>query len=177
MNSNPTGSTIKCAILLRAVFRSLVHLAGLISQKDLINPREFESRHRLQLNWRNWYTRRPQKALPSGSEFESQIQHSMKTLTTETYDEALNGLSGHVVLDFYADWCEPCQQMSVPLAEIAEELNLNVYKVNSDTEQDIVRKHNVMGLPTLVVLKDGLELKRLVGAKSKASLLEDLADL
>lgn len=118
------------------------------------------------------------KATPSGSEFESQIEDTMKTLTTETFDDAVRGVGGHVVVDFYADWCGPCQKVSSALNEIEQELDsISFFKVESDKNPDLTRKFNVMSIPTLVILKDGLEKKRLVGAKSKADLLEDLSDL
>lgn len=77
-----------------------------------------------------------------------------------------------VLLDFYADWCGPCRMVSPVVDEIAKEnSDIVVGKVNVDDEQELASAFGVVSIPMLVVLKDGQEINRSVGAKPKAQIL------
>ena len=77
-----------------------------------------------------------------------------------------------VIVDFWASWCGPCKMLSPLVDQIAEENdNIKVCKVNVDDEQDIAVEYKVMSIPTLVVFKDGAEVNRSVGVKSKEEIL------
>ena len=73
------------------------------------------------------------------------------------------------LVDFYADWCGPCIVMKPVIDEIEKELagKTEVKKVNVDEDQDEASKYGVMSIPTYLVLKDGREVERFVGAQSK----------
>ena len=78
-----------------------------------------------------------------------------------------------VLLDFYADWCGPCRMVGPIVEQIAEERgDLAVGKVNVDRESSLAEKFGVFSIPTLIVLRDGKEIRRAVGAKSKDQLLQ-----
>ena len=82
-----------------------------------------------------------------------------------------------VLIDFYADWCEPCKIMSPIVEMIAEENeNIKVVKINVDNETDIASKYNAYSIPTFVVIKDGQETNRTVGITKKADLLKLIND-
>ena len=83
-----------------------------------------------------------------------------------------------VVVDFWAEWCGPCKMIAPTLAEIASEQKgkLTIGKLNVDDNPDTARRFDVMSIPTLLVFKDGQQVKRLVGAKGKGQLLQDLAE-
>jgi thioredoxin 1 len=83
-----------------------------------------------------------------------------------------------VVVDFWAEWCGPCKMIAPTLAEIASEQKgkLAIGKLNVDDNPDTARRFDVMSIPTLLVFKDGQQVKRLVGAKGKGQLLQDLAE-
>ena len=68
------------------------------------------------------------------------------------------------LLDFYADWCGPCQMMK-PVVEEFEKAHpdLKVTRVNIDEEEELAEKYGVSGIPCLVFLKDGEEVAREVG--------------
>ena len=77
-----------------------------------------------------------------------------------------------VLLDFYADWCGPCRMVSPVVDEIAKEnSDIVVGKVNVDDEQELASAFGVVSIPMLVVLKNGQEINRSVGAKPKAQIL------
>ena len=75
------------------------------------------------------------------------------------------------LLDFYADWCGPCQMMK-PVMEDFEQVHpeIKVTKVNIDEEEELAEKYGVSGIPCLVVVKDGEEVKRAVGMQSMKKL-------
>ena len=100
------------------------------------------------------------------------------TLTTSTFDETIAAADTPVVVDFWAEWCGPCKMIAPTLAEIAAEQRgkLVIGKLNVDDNPDTARRFDVMSIPTLLVFKDGQQVKRLVGAKGKGQLLQDLAE-
>ena len=100
------------------------------------------------------------------------------TLTDATFDEEVNASAEPVVVDFWAEWCGPCKMIAPILIEIAGEHDgaLQVAKLNVDDNPDIARRFDVMSIPTLIVFKDGEPKKRLVGAKGKGQLLEELSE-
>lgn len=100
------------------------------------------------------------------------------SLTDATFDETVQGSSEAVVVDFWAEWCGPCKMISPILEEIAAEHKdkLRVAKLNVDDNPDVTRRFDVMSIPTLIVFKDGQAKKRVVGAKGKSQLLQELGE-
>ena len=98
------------------------------------------------------------------------------TLSTSSFDEQVASADEPVIVDFWAEWCGPCKMIAPILDEIATEQagKLRVAKLNVDENPDIARRFEVMSIPTLIVFKDGEVAKRLIGAKGKGQLLEEL---
>jgi thioredoxin 1 len=81
-----------------------------------------------------------------------------------------------VLVDFWAAWCGPCRMMAPVLNEIAGELKGNSYvgKVNVEQFQSLAQKFKVRGIPTMVLFKNGAEVNRFVGIKSKEYLIKQI---
>jgi thioredoxin 1 len=103
---------------------------------------------------------------------------SITQLSATTFDEVVGSANEPVIVDFWAEWCGPCKMIAPILDEIADEQQgkLQVAKLNVDEAPDIARRFEVMSIPTLLVFRDGEVAKRLVGAKGKGQLLDDLAE-
>ena len=81
---------------------------------------------------------------------------------------------GITLVDFYADWCGPCRMMAPIVEELAEELNgkAKIAKLDIEAAQQTTSTFNVTSIPTMILFKDGEEVKRIVGVKDKESLTE-----
>ncbi len=104
------------------------------------------------------------------------MSDKVTNLTETTFDEVVSGTTEPVIVDFWAEWCGPCKMVAPILDEIAEEQEgkVKVTKLNVDEVPAIAQRYGVMSIPTMIVFKDGEVDKRIVGAKAKAQLVEEL---
>ena len=100
------------------------------------------------------------------------------SVTDKTFADEVLGADVPVLVDFWAEWCGPCKMIAPVLEDIAKEHagKLQIAKLNVDDNPNIARRYDVMSIPTLLVFTDGEVKKRLVGAKGKAQLLEELSE-
>ena len=85
------------------------------------------------------------KHLNNSSEFENEVKE------------------GLVIVDFYADWCGPCQMLAPVLQELEKETLIKIVKINVDEIPDIARAFRIMSIPTLMLFKNGKFVKKELG--------------
>ena len=79
-----------------------------------------------------------------------------------------------LVVEFWASWCPPCKMMEPMIKDLAEEYkdNVEIVKINVDKNKNVSDDFGIMGVPTIIVFKDGKEMKRRVGAASKEQIVD-----
>lgn len=94
-------------------------------------------------------------------------------VTEETFEEEVLKSDKKVLIDFYADWCGPCKTLSPIVEEVAEENpDIKVVKIDVDASENLAYKYKAYSIPTLVVIENGEEVNRSVGAIPKEEVLE-----
>ncbi|MFB6219012.1 MAG: thioredoxin [Halobacteriaceae archaeon] len=85
----------------------------------------------------------------------------------ESHLRELVGEHDVVLVDFYADWCGPCQMLAPTLAEVAADTDAAVAKVDIDAHQGLAAEYNVQGVPTVLLFSGGEPAERVVGVRGK----------
>lgn len=95
------------------------------------------------------------------------------TVTKKNFEDEVLKSEKTVLIDFYADWCGPCKILSPIVDEVAEENEkIKVVKINIDQEENLAVEYQILSIPTLVVIKNGKEVKRSVGVVDKEEILD-----
>jgi thioredoxin 1 len=104
---------------------------------------------------------------------------TLTALTDATFDEAVLGATKPVLVDFTAAWCGPCHAIKPILEEVAAENGDKIEIVQLDVDENprTTLRYDVMSMPTLILFQDGVPQKKLIGARGKHHLLDELADV
>ena len=101
----------------------------------------------------------------------------VKEINADEYAEIINS-SSPVVIDFHATWCGPCKVLSPILEELNDEIEgVEFVKLDVDQYPQIAGQNQVMGVPTVVILKDGEVKDRFVGVQPKEVIKEKITSL
>ena len=112
------------------------------------------------LNKKNEYDQSEEKGVISDME--------ILDVTRENFEEEVLKADRKVLVDFYADWCGPCKMLAPIVEEVASEHEeLKVVRINIDNEESIAMDYQIMSIPTLVLIKDGKEVDRVIGYVQK----------
>jgi thioredoxin 1 len=94
------------------------------------------------------------------------------TITDAEFESSVLQSDKPVILDFWAEWCQPCKMLSPTVEAIADEYEekIKVGKLNVDDNPNIATKYGIRGIPTLLFFKGGEVVQQMVGVKSKTEI-------
>jgi thioredoxin 1 len=98
-------------------------------------------------------------------------------LTDANFQKSIK--KGITLVDFWAVWCGPCRRQAPIIEEIANEVGkkFKISKLDVDVNKTVASQYNVRNIPTLIIFKDGTEVKRMVGVQDKQTLLNELSNI
>ena len=100
---------------------------------------------------------------------------SLQQVDDTSFQDVLDSSTTPVLADFFAEWCPPCRKLGPTLGAVAEDLEgrLTIVKINVD-KTSLAPNYGVMNIPTMILFKNGEEISRLVGNRSRQALIKEL---
>jgi thioredoxin 1 len=93
-------------------------------------------------------------------------EHPVSSVNQDEFERVIAKSESQMVVDFYADWCGPCKVVSPIIEELSKEYagRVSFVKVDTDDNQELAARYDVMGIPTVMIFVDAHVVDRLVGA-------------
>lgn len=100
------------------------------------------------------------------------------TVTDSDFEEKVLKSGTPVLVDFWAEWCGPCHLVAPVLEEIASEKqsSLVVAKLDVDANPEVSRRYGILSIPSMLLFVDGVEKRRVIGARGKSQILSELSE-
>ena len=97
-------------------------------------------------------------------------------ITDSVFEESVLRSDKPVLVDFWAPWCGPCRMVAPIVEELSAEYEgkMTFAKLNTDENGEVPQKYQILGIPTLIIFKDGEEAARIVGARGKNALKQQI---
>ena len=100
---------------------------------------------------------------------------SVKDINKDQFQKEVIENKGIVLVDFYADWCGPCQIMTPLIDELSEEMkDVSFVKVNVDENGSLASEYSVSSIPSFYIFKDGKVVSQFLGVKSKEDITNEI---
>ena len=101
----------------------------------------------------------------------------MTVITKENFEQEILGSDKLTVLDFWATWCGPCMMLAPIMEELDRELeDVKFCKCNVDEQMELAMQFKIESIPTLLLIKNGKVVNKLVGFREKSALIKDIED-
>lgn len=104
------------------------------------------------------------------------MKDNVAVFTKENFEYEVLKSDKPVLVDFWAQWCGPCRAVAPIISELAREYDgrIKIGKVNVDEENELAAQFRIMSIPTVLLLKYGQTVERIVGTRSKREFMEIL---
>ena len=101
------------------------------------------------------------------------------SVDNDNFEQEIEKSDKPILMDFYADWCGPCRMVSSMLDDLSQKFSdrLKIVKINTESSYELSSKYHITGLPTLLLLKNGKECKRITGLVSKNQIESEVNSL
>jgi thioredoxin 1 len=81
-----------------------------------------------------------------------------------------------IMIDFWAEWCRPCKMFSPVIEEVSSDMGIWLGKTNVDENPELASELGITSIPTTILFKDGLAVKKIIGAKPRHTMIEELKE-